>query len=57
MIPVVLLRIAPQAVQQVEEVRGLHEGLVHGDVGLAILGKGVIEALVQLPACAMGLAQ
>ena len=51
-IPVMLLRIAPQALQQLEKVGGLQEGLVHGDVGLAVVGERVVEALVQLPACA-----
>lgn len=36
MVPVVLLSVASQAVQQVEELGRLHEGLVHSHVGLPI---------------------
>ena len=49
MIPMVLTGPIPQAVQQGQELCCGQEGPVDGDVGLAHVGKRLVEALVQAP--------
>ena len=49
MITVVLAGPLTQAQQQGLELRRGHEGPVYGDVRLAHVSKGLIEAVVQAP--------
>ncbi len=50
MVSLVLLGVALEAAQQLQECSALHQRLVYGDVGLAHRRKAVKEPLVQLPA-------
>ncbi len=43
-----------QALQQVVELRTLHDLTVDGDVRLALMSKGIKKALIQLPVICHG---
>jgi len=49
-VPLVQLSMLAQALQQVVELRALHDVAVNGDVGLTLQSKRIKEALIQLPA-------
>lgn len=49
MVPLVQFSMLTQTLQQLVELRALHDVAVNGDVWLSLQRKGVKEALIQIP--------